>query len=388
MTAQITPDVLGAFNALCEDGATVCLSILIPTDTRTPTPKRDALVFKNALRTAAQRLVGAGLTQHEAEAYVRPLRELSDGGQLWSERSLGLAVFSAGRPESTLFFHLPFSVPEIVIVGRRFYYKPLLAALHSTPRFFVLALSLKGAQLHEFNAGASRLVPLPLMPRGINGMPSHDDLDAQRHVHSFTRNTARGLLTSHSHGAGDIDHDARNARYFQRVAQIVAETLSSESAPLVLAGVERDVVQYRAANAYPHLMPDAIIGSPLLHTANDLRTEAAILLAGLMNESAARALARYREVNNTPRVTRSAKDIVRAAHDGRIDTLFVAQDSDKWGRFDLSTYHVRIHPLPQPGDVSLLNLAAEYTLRHHGQVFLLPRAKLPRSAPMAAILRR
>jgi Bacterial archaeo-eukaryotic release factor family 3 len=388
MKTQITPGMLGAFNALCEDGAAVCLSILIPTDARTPTPKRDALVFKNALRTAARRLQASGMAQHEAEAFVQPLRELSESGQLWSERSLGLAVFSAGQPESTLYFHLPFTVPEVVIAGKRFYYKPLLAALHSTPRFFTLALSLKGAQLHEFNAGAERLVPLPGVPRGVAGMPAHEDLDAQRHARSFTRNTARGPLTSHSHGAGDIDHEARNTRYFQRVAQAVAEALADDSAPLVLAGVERDVAQYRAANTYAHLAPDAIIGSPLLRTAGDLRTEAASLLAGLMNESAVRALARYREANNTPRVTRSAKAIVRAAHDGRIDTLFVAQDFDKWGRFDPGTYHVRIHPLPQPGDVSLLNLAAEYTLRHHGQVFLLPRAKLPRSAPMAAILRR
>jgi hypothetical protein len=101
----------------------------------------------------------------------------------------------------------------------------------------------------------------------------------------------------------------------------------------------------------------------------------------------AHALQRYRDVNNTPRVTRSTKDIVRAAYEGRIDTLFVAQDIDKWGIFDATTEQVRTHPLPQPGDISLLNLAAEFTLHHHGDVYLLPRSHVPRNSPMAAILR-
>ncbi len=387
MNAQITRKNFDQFSDMSSSEGGLCLSILISTDEHAATPKQAAIALKNSLHKAEQRLIEAGRSVEEIHHYITPIQALADSGQLWAERAPGLAIFSNGHENNVFFYRLPFHVHEIVIVASHFYFKPLLAALHGMPRFYVLALSLNSVRLFCFNEHVREIVRLPGVPRSIEDLPTHEDLDTQRHSHSFTHNNAHGRGLMHSHGPGDINYAARQAHYFQHVARAVDELLRSESAPLVLAGVQRDTDYFREASKYAHTVAGAITGSPLLRSIEDLRTEAAQLLDAESWAETARALQRYKKINNTPRVTRLTKEIVRAAHEGRIDTLFVAQDIDKWGSFDPTSYEVRMHSLPQPGDLSLLNLAAEFTLHHHGDVFLLPRARVPRNSPMAAILR-
>ena len=388
MNAQITREVFEQFSDMSGHDGGLCLSILISTDEHAATPKQAAIALKNSLRKAEQRLIDAGRNVDEIRHFLDPIQALADSGQLWSERAPGLAIFSNGHDDGVLFFRLPFHVQEIVMVASHFYFKPLLAALHGVPRFYVLALSLNSVRLFRFNEHVREIVRLPGVPRSLDEMPTHEDLDTQRHSQSFMHHGPRGqMMATHSHGPGDINHDARHAHYFQHVARAVDELLRNETAPLVLAGVQRDTDHFREASKYSHMVAGAIPGSPHLRSIEDLHTEAAQLLDGESWADTARALQRYKEINNTPRVTRSTKEIMRAAHEGRIDTLFVAQDVDKWGSFDAASYQVHMHTMPQPGDLSLLNLAAEFTLHHHGDVFLLPRSRVPRNSPMAAILR-
>jgi len=386
MNEQITRDVFERFNTLASRGPSPRLSILIGVDEHAATPKQAHTALKNALRKAEQRLMDSGLSPEAMQAYLAPVHQLTEGGQLWEERAPGLAVFSDGTAENTFYYRLAFHVPDIVIVASRFYFKPLLAALHGVPMFYVLTLSLHGVRLYRFHDHTREVVRLPGAPNSIEDLPGHE-LDVQRHARSFTRNTPRGMMTTHSHGAGDIRHDEHAARYFTQIAHAVDSLLQHQNAALVLAGVERDITHFRKVCTYPHLIRDAVPGNPQTLTVEHLHKAASELLDQESWAETAHALRRYRDVNNAAHITRSTKDIVRAAYEGRIDTLFIAQDVDKWGNFDAATEQVRMHPLPQPGDISLLNLAAELTLHHRGDVFLLPRARVPRNSPMAAILR-
>ncbi len=388
MTPRFTLDTVVRLHMLSGDGTATCLSILQPIDAHTRTAKRDTVVFKNLLRTAKQHLQALGMDEEQASQFLQPVATLGTSGRLWSDRGAGLAVFSTGKPEETLYFPLAMPVHEIAFVGHRFYYKPLLGALHATTRYYVLALSLSGVRLLECAQGALSDLPLPSVRKGMRAtLPTHEDLDAQRHARSFVRGGVRGGFTSHAHGAGDIDHNARAERYYKQVADAVFDALNGQVAPLVLAGEAHGLALYRAHDRYTHTVSAALEGNRDELSAGRLRDEAAALLAAVQDGGAAQALQRYRAVNNTPRVTRAPKDIVRAAYDGRVQTLFVVDELDRWGRFDPATCQVHLHSLPRTGDVSLLNLAAEFTLQHRGEVYLLPRSTIPRSAAVAAILR-
>lgn len=388
MTPRFSLDTVDLLHTFSRDGTATCLSMLQPVDAHTRTAKGDIVVFRNLLRTAKQHLRWLGMDEEQAEHFLQPVAALESSGQLWSKRGAGLALFSTGKPEETLYFPLAMRVHEIALVGQRFYYKPLLGALHTATRFFVLVLSLNGARLLKCSNGSVTDLPLNSVSSGMDAtLPAHDDLDAQRHARSFTRGGARGGYTSHSHGAGDIDRNAKAERYYKQVADAVFEVLKGQAAPLVLAGEAHGLALYRAHDRYAHTVRAALEGNRDVQSAGALRDEAAALLAVVQDGGAADALKRYRDVNNTARVTRAPKDIVRAAHDGRVQTLFVSEELDRWGRFDPATYHVQLHSLPRAGDISLLTLAAEFTLQHRGEVYLLPRSRIPRSAAAAAILR-
>ena len=79
------------------------------------------------------------------------------------------------------------------------------------------------------------------------------------------------------------------------------------------------------------------------------------------------------------------EEIIAAGHEGRVDAVVVAEDEVLWGRFDAGVVHT--HGRPGPGEEDLLNQAAIAALRTGGRAFALPRERLPRQVPAAALLR-
>jgi hypothetical protein len=87
------------------------------------------------------------------------------------------------------------------------------------------------------------------------------------------------------------------------------------------------------------------------------------------------------------RATAAASEAVTAAHDGRVDTLFLRQGAALWGRYEENTNRVIAHAEPLPGDEDLLDWAAAETLLKHGQVSVIAEDTLPRVRDAAALLR-
>ncbi len=81
--------------------------------------------------------------------------------------------------------------------------------------------------------------------------------------------------------------------------------------------------------------------------------------------------------------------MVRAAHHGRVDRLFVARGAQRWGAWiPDGEGSVIQHESYEKGDQDLLDLAAAATLRHRGRVFALEPEGMPTlDAPASAIFR-
>lgn len=78
---------------------------------------------------------------------------------------------------------------------------------------------------------------------------------------------------------------------------------------------------------------------------------------------------------------------VLAAVDGRVETLFVALETHRWGRLDSKTREIEI--APEPGDESedLLDRAAVETFLHGGTVYAVDEGGVPGTGVLAALLR-
>jgi hypothetical protein len=71
------------------------------------------------------------------------------------------------------------------------------------------------------------------------------------------------------------------------------------------------------------------------------------------------------------------EQIVPAAINGKIDTLFVRNNEDIWGIYDPEKGNVRVDEEPLPSSVSLLNKMAIKTFLNGGKVYLLEKDEMP-----------
>lgn len=333
--------------------------------------------LKNLLRQAERRLQEMGKAAAEVEELLAPAYELAAEPDYWRGQAAGFAGFlSAAGLEP---YRLPVEPPERVVVSERFFLKPLLPLLIGDGRFFVLALSQKQVRLLEGSMTRIRELDLHSIPRRLQDAVGYDwqEGSLQFHTVGAARGPAHGGAVFHGQGAGNDDQKAEVEKFLRAVDKGLLELLRDKQAPLVLAAAEPIQSMYREISKHPNLVTPGIVGSPDQTSPEDLHAAAWKLVEPGFRAERRAARDRYAELAGTGRATDRLRDILPATFDGRVDTLFVAADLERWGRYDPASRAVRLVPEPGPGDHDLLDLAAVEALHRGGTVYAVPDERLP-----------
>lgn len=186
---------------------------------------------------------------------------------------------------------------------------------------------------------------------------------------------------------GTDDVDVINlTRYFHHVHGGVEEILKLQHAPLVLGCVEYLAPLYKEVSTYRHILETIIAGSP-----DGVKNEASSQSVGdcgaAFRTSKSHAAAQYHEGVAKDRASHSLADILAAAHQGRVVTLFVPLGVRRWGRFNLETFALEEHNQEQSGNDELLDLATMQTLMHAGTVYAVSPDEVPAKRLLAAVFR-
>ena len=372
-----------------EDGWHV--SIFLPTHRAGAEIEGDRIRLKNLLAHAEQDLLSADVRSPAAQELLRPARDLLQNYLLWRYLSDGLALFlSLGFFR---YYRLPHAFTPLAVVGWRFHVKPLLPLLSGDGRFYVLALSQQQVRLLHGTRYSVDQVDLDGVPQALSEALRFNDAEKQLQFHTATvQPGGKGDRPAvfHGHGVGQATEGKTNVlRFFQQVDNGLAGLLSAERAPLVLAGVDYLRAIYQQANHYPHLVDEGIAGNPDQVAAQDLHQQAWRIVQPLFLHTRRESVEKYHTLagSDSEQASSDLQQAVRAAYDGRVDTLFVALGQQCWGSFDPQTRAVEIHDQPRPGDQDLLDLAAVQTLLHGGTIYAVDPQTVPADAPLAAILR-
>jgi hypothetical protein len=363
-----------------------CVSIYMPTHRLSPETKQDPIRFKNFMREAEERLKAGGLRSPEAKKLLKPGRALIKDSLFWQHQADGLATFIS--PDLFYHYSLPLKFDELVVVADRFHIKPLLPIFSPEGRFYILALSQNEIRFFQCTRYSVTEVEVESVPRSLSEALQYDEPEKQLQFH--TRAPAAGgerAAMFHGHGVGKDDAKENLLRFFQQLDQGLYAFLSKESAPLVLAGVDYLFPIYREANHYPRLTESGIAGNPEGLTGEELHEQAWKIVEPYFLKAQEEALSKYRQFAGNERASKSVKEIVPAAYDGRIDTLFVPLGVQRWGTFDPDKRTVHLHPEAQPGDEDLLDLAAIHTYLNGGTVYALKSEQMPDKTPVAALFR-
>lgn len=379
--------------ALAAERTGPCVSLYQPADP----PGREALEgpirYKNLLDEAEDRLIAGGMKRPDAHALLERAWELHDDAAFYRAPGLALALFAA--PGFFAHYRVPLDAPARVVVGERFHIAPLFPLLTGDGRFFALALSQNRVTLYEGDRHSMREVALDeKTPKSLAEWKKFDDEEKSLQFHTRTDNPVsageRGGVFFGSGGAAEKDNKEDILQWFKQLEDAVEAKIRGERAPLLLAGVEYLLPLYRQASGYPRILDEVITGNQDNTPAADLHQRAWELVEPHFadDERAGREAYAIQAGRGTG-VTRLG-EVLRAAHDGRIDTLFVRRGAQRWGAYDtVKRKAVDRAPSmgeePQPGDRDLLDLAATQTLLMGGTVFVVD--DVPGGGELAAAVR-
>jgi hypothetical protein len=165
----------------------------------------------------------------------------------------------------------------------------------------------------------------------------------------------------------------------------VTSELQGQRSPLVLACVGYLASLYQSANSYGHLLNGKVPGSPDRWSEDELRDHDWKIVEPQFREDQERAWQQFRAASSQGRAADELREVVLAADEGRVDTLFLTRGERRWGHVDLK--HQTVHTVRDAEDgEELLDYAATRTLSNRGDVYVLD--SLPNvDSPVAATLR-
>ena len=370
---------------------TPCVSIYIPT--HRVKSEEDNIRWKNHVNEAAKLLRENGIGESEEKELLAEARSKIDDGDWWNYQSDGLAGFYA--PGVSRLVRTPVSFGEVTVVGSHFHVKPMLPVLRHNHRFFLLALSENAARLFQGNGHSIEEIDLEGVTTSLAEALRFDEKLKQSQTRSQPATGVGqgpgqgGDELRHGHGVGHDDVKVDRRRYFEQLDKGLHEYLRDGKAPLVLAGVKEHWPIYREANTYPHLLEEGVAGNPDRTDPNTLHAKAWPLVQAAFPDNSERDADRYAHGAGAEPGTTGTElaEAVKAACEGRVEVLFLAEGLERWGTVDETSGEMTWHDDRKPTSEDLLNVAALKTLAADGTVHPVPKGDVPGGGDVAAIYR-
>lgn len=362
-----------------------CVSIYMPIYKIGSALSQNSIRLKNLIAKAINQLRFNGLPLEEAKKILTPSENILNDKSFWQEQTDSFVMFAS--KQFFAFYCFNSSVKEEVLVGNRFYIRPLSSVLDEDGEFYVLALSKNHFRLLKCNQFTYDEVQPQSVPKNLKDALKFKDPERVLQYHTNTAHIpgSRGAAVFHGHGVGTDDEKDDLMEYFRVIDRGIHPVLRDENAPLILAAVDYFHPLYDRVNSYPHLFEERIPGNADLLNNQQLYDQAKQLLKPHFTKPLLETIAEFDDLEGTARVSKNVKEILKATIAGKVRKLLLQSDSYQWGKFNSENSEVESHEFAEPGDEEILNLCAIYTVRNKGKVFSTEKDNL--KSPVRAIFR-
>lgn len=372
--------------SLAEEQNEVCISIYLPTGKTGADGKQSQIRLKNLLRQVQDQLIEYGYKKRGIEELTDSVQKLVDDTLFWSFQSSGIAIFLSEK--GMCYYQVPLEVPELAVVSDRYHLKPLLPLLTEDGQFYILSLNQKQVRLFACTKYICDELVLQDVPVDIGTYLMYDDPERQLQFTTHTPGGGGATRAASFHGHSVSDEDKENLlRFFNEIDKGVRKTIGDDQIPMVIAGVEYYLPIYREANQYNGLVAGVVTGSTEQMSIKELHEAALEVVEPIFVKKRLEAAQRYFEMEGTGKTYNDIEEIVKAAHEGRVDTMFVAAGVQYWGIYNDDTNEVKFESEANPENHDLLNEAAMQAFFNGGNVFALPPDQVPGGQDVVAILR-
>ncbi|GJL70539.1 MAG: hypothetical protein NPIRA06_31740 [Nitrospirales bacterium] len=371
---------------LLEKKENPCVSLYMPTHPAGPEIRQDPIRLKNLLKKTEQQLTEQGIRSTDARTWLEPLSKLLEDEHFWRHQNQGLAMYVA--KDWHRIFRLPLSFPELIMVESRCYLKPILPVFMYGGTFYLLALSQNQIRFFQGSQEGLQELHVPDIPLSMEeaNQTAGGEQSLQWHTKAPNAGDQRAAMF-HGQGGGDDEAKSRISQFFQQVAKGLHEFLHDAQAPLYLTGVEYLIPIYKDVNTYPHTKEEGVTGNADEKSLHELHRQVWPVVKADADHGIEEAKNKCEEFLGTSKASHDLKTVVLAAHEGKIDTLFVAREIQQWGRIDVMQNQVETEPTKSAESQEILDFAVVQMLLKKGTVYALPQEKMPGSTSLAAIFR-
>ena len=378
------------FSTLVSSAPPLGVSIFLPTHLVGSEIRQGPIRLKNLAAEARDRLVSLGLGQAEAEAFLAPAAVLVEDHAFWQHQSQGLALFLGG--EQPRCYRLPIPLAESVAVGSGFQVKPLLPLLAADGSFLVLTLTASKVGLFEASRFALAADEAAGLPQGIGDLPGEPDYENPVQASPVARPSTAPVDASNAQVYGDSPAEWKKNRrvdLVHKVATALEDRVAAKPLPVVLVADTEMAGHFRKLTTLGSRLVGVADVNPQSLDRSQLHETAYAIMRPYLDQDRKEAGERFQALSasHDPRAASDVEQVVRAAYDGRIDTLLLAEGEAVWGGYDQATDEVTTSPDFATRSEDLLEAAAVQTLQHAGSVHLMPHDQTLDHGPAAAILR-
>jgi hypothetical protein len=220
---------------------------------------------------------------------------------------------------------------------------------------------------------------VPKSLRDAIGVPDFD--------RTFESSYLRGAVF-HGQGPGKELKKEELLRFFNAIDHGLHEYLRNEHVPLLLAAVDYYHPIYKLANRYPGLLDEGLVGNYERANEDKIHADAWPIVSRVLEARLSSRKERFRERLGTGLASDQIEEIGPAAVAGRLECLFVAEDESVWGVLDRKTGSIERREAQRDAeDADVLDDVAEEAFKRGAEVYVVPRASLPGTGPIAAIYR-
>jgi hypothetical protein len=275
------------------------------------------------------------------------------------------------------------------VVASHYHVKPLLELLIGDARFFILAISLNRIRLFSASREAIRQIELEKVPEELRDAVGHDWEQRSLQFHTGAGPGKGGKRQAVFHGQGSPRDDEKEeiSKFLRLVDDGVTRAIENNKSPIVLAGVGNITAIYRSVTNNKRVLDQGVEGSPDHLSPEELLAKSWEVMEPLLRAEPEAAAARYGALAGTGRASNDLSEVLRAACEGRVETLFAALRTHRWGSYDEKTWQALVHPERQPGDRDLIDLAVARSLVTGASVYAVEPNGVPGKGPVAAIFR-
>ena len=362
-----------------------CVTLYVPVAADHRQHHENELRVRALVRQARGELNQWGFARN-SEALSTTIDALIGQRNFWTHATPSLAVLWS--PSAVQHFWVRRELPESVRVGRRPSTRPLLEALEGDHSFRLLTISENHARLYEGGRHELRRMEAPTLPPNLVEALAIDEHEnsPQFHTVDSVRLGKRALVAyGHSGGADESQKDALR-RYFREIDQAILNLPDAKRDPLVVMSVRYYWPIYREESSYPLLL-EGPSGHPDRLQPRDLHRAAWDTVRKHFASVDPEAGARARWYVARSKLKTALDEVVRAAVDGQVETLFVDPTAHEWGWYDERQRRVCVHAERVPGDEDLLDRCVAATLHAGGEVIIVDANEIPDQASAAAGLR-